>query len=223
MGNFQITGGFGDDLFFVVSGAGNTSTLTGGQGADRFDIELARFVFLPGNQFSTRVQFGEVEILDFDPAAGDTLRFIEDPERGITTFESVLDMASENDGDTIFDFGEYGRLILRDVALSEIDINAIEVFDLTPSNMIVSREADGFVVEGTDGRDFIFGRADSDTLRGGESADIIAGNFFAFANDDSADLIEGQDGDDSFVGLRGNEHRWMEEMVRISLSLILVN
>jgi Ca2+-binding RTX toxin-like protein len=93
-----VDGGNGDD---IIAGRYGNDVLTGGNGADTFVFQRYD---------------GVDRITDFE--AGDKISF-EDFAR-ITSFKGMMAYASEIDGDTVIDFGKFGKLTLDDVAITDL-------------------------------------------------------------------------------------------------------
>ena len=105
-GNDTLSGGEGDDLLFggagddVLRGNAGSDRLHGGAGADTF-------IFAAGD--------GRDVILDFD-ATSDVLRI-----DGLGNEAEVLAAATAYGDDLVFDFGSGDRLVLKDMALSDLN------------------------------------------------------------------------------------------------------
>jgi Ca2+-binding RTX toxin-like protein len=201
--NDALTGGALNDVFNLA--AGGFDSASGGQGNDTFNLGGA---FNAGDRIDGGVG-GDLVVLDGDYSDGLTL--------GTTTMVNVetLRLAA----------GHSYRLVLNDANVSAGLTLTIDGSALGANDSLTLRginETDGHLnVVGGDGRDFLFGGAQDDTINGGGSADNIdcsqgghdtalggsGGNndkFIFGALFDSLDRIDGGAGIKDIVTLAGD-------------------
>ncbi|HEY8697849.1 MAG TPA: hypothetical protein VIM02_09540 [Rhizomicrobium sp.] len=201
--NDALTGGALNDVFNLA--AGGFDSASGGQGNDTFNLGGA---FNAGDRIDGGVG-GDLVVLDGDYSDGLTL--------GTTTMVNVetLRLAA----------GHSYRLVLNDANVSAGLTLTIDGSALGANDSLTLRginETDGHLnVVGGDGRDFLFGGAQDDTINGGGSADNIdcsqgghdtalggsGGNndkFIFGAMFDNLDRIDGGGGIKDIVTLAGN-------------------
>ncbi|MDO8327913.1 MAG: calcium-binding protein [Cypionkella sp.] len=217
----------GDDVFFAGRGA---DTLSGGNGADRYEI-------MAGDGFDTVVDLGQ--------GAGDRVVF----NSYLAENAAIYRQSLQNDN-IVFDFGAPPGLTVDAVVLANTltagAAGAIEWFQFADGTVwdhatmlahldqprvqatwqasaasdvmmggLAADMLDGLagndVISGLEGADILRGGEGHDTLRGGEGGDTLnggAGNDSLSGGDSFADLrdvIYGGDGDDRIEGGYGND------------------
>lgn len=110
-GNDVLRGGFGDD---VLSGGRGTDTLSGGFGSDTF-------IFSDGDGPDTITDFDAIESSLWGwrvDANSDTIVL---DVAGIDNVTDLLALATEQNGNVVFEFGGHDSLTLNNVALAQLD------------------------------------------------------------------------------------------------------
>lgn len=181
-----LDGGTGDDVLVARLKAGGAHVLTGGSGADRFDL------ILPSDRNVV------VTITDFAPG-----------EDSFTVF-GVADTVFMNAGVEMQDGPGAVRLGLGAREALQFDgltINALgAVYGLAGNDTLAGSVAGDTItagagddwVRGFDGDDVIDGAAGNDTLDGGVGNDTLAGG-------EGDDLLTGGPGNDRLDGWNGND------------------
>ena len=123
LGDDYIVGNAGDDL--LVGGAG-ADVIVGGDGDDVL-IGGAGDDFLQGSNGADLFVFtggdGEDRITDFNSVIGD--RIIIDVA-GINSFDDLLAVSSQQNGNAVFNFGNGDSLILRNVSVTALSSSAFD-------------------------------------------------------------------------------------------------
>jgi len=117
-----LVGTAGNDLLIAGTGLAGNDTLTGGRGNDTF-------VFAPG--------MGNDTITDFSRAKGNR-DIIDLSAFNFASFTDVLNRASVNGADTIFNFGNGDTLTVQNTAAGGITILLVDDFKLSSGTSPVS-------------------------------------------------------------------------------------